>query len=129
MSGDEDGWAPVREALWAAVGEALTERMAALRMTKAEVIRGSKVSGKTLDGYLAGQPIVRRDKARELCRTLGWTPDSIDRILRGESPAEVDGDAAIAQRIAALEAGFSEVGQALRAVQAAVEAQRSGADA
>ena len=44
---------------------------------------------------------LRRGEARDyqertvlnLCRALKWTPDSIDRVLRGESPVE-DGDAA-----------------------------------
>lgn len=57
---------------------------------------------------------LRRGEARDyqertvlnLCRALKWTPDSIDRVLRGESPVE-DGDAApvgnLEERLAAIE--------------------------
>jgi hypothetical protein len=73
---------------WKIVGDAIAARIAALHVTKAEIIRKSGVSDKTLDGYIEGKPIRRRDKARDLCLALGWTPDSIDRILGGELPRE-----------------------------------------
>lgn len=72
---------------WQAVGQAITHRIDALHRTKAEIIRLSGVSDKTLDGYMAGKPIVRKDKMRDLCAALGWTPDSIDRLLRARRSA------------------------------------------
>jgi hypothetical protein len=72
---------------WPAVAAALNERIDELAVTKAELIRKSGVSFKTLDGYLNGEPIQRRDKRRDLCIALGWTTDSIDRILQGLEPS------------------------------------------
>jgi hypothetical protein len=57
------------------------------RITRAELVRASGVSGKTIDAYVAGAPIVRADKLRDLSRGLGWTTDSIDRIRAGGEPA------------------------------------------
>jgi len=74
------------EERWAAVGEAISARIAELQMTKNEVIRASGVSYKSLSGYIEGQPIRRADKARGLCEALRWPPDAIDRILAGEPP-------------------------------------------
>lgn len=71
---------------WKRVGEAIAARMAELGMTKAELIRAADVSDKTLNGYLAGEPIVRGDKGRDLCAALGWTPGSIDLIKAGNEP-------------------------------------------
>lgn len=68
---------------WSRVGRAIEERIAALSYSKAEVIRRSGVSDKTLDGYIAGKPIVRLDKRRGVCDALAWTTDSIDRLLAG----------------------------------------------
>lgn len=73
---------------WDQVGAAIATRIKKLNMTKAEVIRQSGVSQKTLDGYIAGEPIVRADKRRGLCEALHWTPDSIDAILEGGSPMD-----------------------------------------
>jgi hypothetical protein len=70
-----------------AVGEAIRRRMRdELLLTKAELIRASGISDKTLAGYLAGKPVRRDDKRRDLCAALGWTPDSIDRVLDGQPP-------------------------------------------
>ena len=75
---------------WALVGRALERRIRELGMTKAEVIRVSGVSFKSLAAYLEGAPIVRPDKARGLARALRWPPDAIDRLLAGEDPATFD---------------------------------------
>lgn len=74
---------------WASVGRALTRRaFDDLRLTKAELIRRSGISAKTVSRYLAGEPIVRRDKERALCAAVGWSPDSVERILAGGDPVE-----------------------------------------
>lgn len=77
---------------WQRVGRAIAQRIATLSLSKAEVIRRSGVSDKTLTGYIDGQPIVRADKRRQLCEALGWTPDSIDALLAGGDPVLAGGD-------------------------------------
>lgn len=71
---------------WDRVGRAIAERIEELGLTKAEVIRRSGVSGTSLDAYIAGQPIKRKDKLAGLCAALGWTPDSVELVRRGEQP-------------------------------------------
>lgn len=76
------------EERWAEVGAAIAARMEQLKLTKAEILRASKISDKTFNGYLAGRPIRRTDKARGLCEALGWRVDAIDRILEGLPPID-----------------------------------------
>ena len=71
---------------WDRVGRAISDRIEELRLSKAEFIKRSGISDKTLNGYLAGKPIKRVDKERELCDALGWSTDSIQLILEGHSP-------------------------------------------
>lgn len=82
----------VHDAAWTKVGQRLQQRIfEELRLSKAEFIRLSGITSKTLDGYLAGRPIIRADKARALCDAVGWTQDSLDRIRRDEEPVVVNG--------------------------------------
>lgn len=76
---------------WGRVAAALNDRIAELKLTKAEVQDRAGVSQKTLDRYLAGEPIVRPDKARGICKALGWSSRSID-LLRAGGEAEVLGE-------------------------------------
>lgn len=85
---------------WQRVGQAIADRMDELRLTKAMLIRAAGVSDKTLNGYLVGQPIKRRDKLWALADALRWTPDSIDRILAGDEPVALP-DRAELERLAA----------------------------
>lgn len=78
---------------WTRVGRAIAERIDDLGVTKAEVIRRSGVSGTSLDAYISGQPIKRRDKLTGLCAALGWTPGSIEAIANGRTPTLVAADA------------------------------------
>lgn len=78
-------------AAWQRVGEALTDRFEELLMSKAELIEKSGVSDKTLKAYLAGEPIRRMDKRRDLALALGWTADSINRVLEGGTPVLANG--------------------------------------
>lgn len=93
----------MRDTRWEQVGDAVRARITELRLTNAEVQRRSGVSDKTLTGYLNGEPIRRADKARGLCEALGWTPDSIDRILDGDEPVVAGADGDLAARIDAFE--------------------------
>lgn len=101
---------------WRRVGGAVRERMEELKLSKAEVQRLSGVSAKTLDGYLAGEPIVRPDKARGLASALGWTLDSFDRLARGEAAQEAagGGDPAVVDRLTRLEKRFDQFEELLR---------------
>lgn len=77
---------------WKRVGQAIADRIDALSLSKAEVIRRSGVSDKTLAGYIDGQPIMRPDKRRQLAETLGWSTRSIDLILDGGEPEVEEAD-------------------------------------
>ena len=74
---------------WPEIGATIERRIAELKLTKAEVIRLSEISDKTLAGYIRGAPIVRADKRRNLCTALLWTDDSIELMLEGGDPVEV----------------------------------------
>jgi len=75
---------------WDLVGAAIAERIRELGMTKAQVTRDASVSDTSLTAYIGGQPIRRVDKRTGLCRALGWSIDSIDRILDGKAPHLID---------------------------------------
>lgn len=80
--GEED------EVAWEAVADAIQRRMDFLGLTKAEVIRRSGITFKTLDRYLAGEPIRRADKRRDLIEALEWRHDAIDGLLAGDASPE-----------------------------------------
>lgn len=69
---------------WPEVGAAIEARIHELQWTFAEAERETGISYKTIVGYIAGNPIVRKDKRRDLTAGLRWTPDSVERLLRGE---------------------------------------------
>jgi tetrahydromethanopterin S-methyltransferase subunit G len=77
---------------WSEVGLAISTRLLQLHLTPAEIERDFGISWKTLRGYEAGKPIVRRDKRRQLLAALQWTDDSIERILRGQTPITWEDD-------------------------------------
>lgn len=79
---------------WQAVGEAIADRIDELGLTLAELERASGVSFKSLQRYIGGHKIVRRDKARDLAAALGWAPDAFDRIRADKDPVPLIGDAA-----------------------------------
>lgn len=59
-------------------------------LKKAEVRRrAGGLDYRTLQNVLDGQGITRADKRRSLSVALGWTEDSIDRVLRGEDPRDL----------------------------------------
>lgn len=106
---------------WRTVGKAVAARMDELGLTKAELIRRSGVSQKTLDAYLDGQPIVRVDKKRGLCEALRWMPNSIDRLLAGEDPVSISAEPSLSElelteRVKALEEQNARIRAALAQV-------------
>lgn len=90
-----DGRMPARRVIgdrsgWERVADAVVKRREALGLTAAQVVeRGGDLSTSLLslienhhqDVYLAR-------KLAAVCRALGWTPDSIERILAGDEPVE-----------------------------------------
>lgn len=94
---------------WAAVGRRLRSRVNDLKLTKAEVIRRSGISDKTLTRYLDGEPIVRRDKERALCRALRWTDDSIELVRNGGEPIDAPTSVTVVDEPAGLAALRREV--------------------
>lgn len=67
--------------------------MLELGVTMKELERRSGVSDATWRKVLAGGPITRADKKRQICEGLRWTGDSIDRILNGGDPVVIAPDA------------------------------------
>lgn len=76
---------------WQEVGAAIQRRFNELKMSKRELQERSGISDKSLKAYMAGAPIRYPSKQRDLCLALGWTIDSIDRLLRGEPPVVANG--------------------------------------
>lgn len=103
---------------WEQVALYAKARMKLLGKTRAQLVRDSGVSDvtlrKVLDNY---QPLERPDKIAGLCAGLGWTSDSIDRILRGEHPEVIpDGSAPdFGERLEALERRFDRFERRLEA--------------
>lgn len=83
---------------WRAVGRAIEERLADTGATWTAFYVASGVSEPTISGIRKGRPVKRRDKLRGISRALGWSPDSIDRMLRGEDPIVVTSAAVITER-------------------------------
>lgn len=78
-----------QEERWISVGQAIADRIDELGLTKAEVLRRADLSDKTLNGYIAGAPIKRRDKERELALALQWEPDAFKRLFSGVPASEI----------------------------------------
>lgn len=84
---------------WRTVAALVRARIEEMGVSLREFERRAGVSDTTLRAVLRGRPLVRADKRAQLARGLGWTHDSIDRILRGEAPATApDGAGAPAER-------------------------------
>src|SRR4051794_7135236 len=70
--------------------EAIEARMAELGLTPTKFARAA---GLTLPGLAPIRRGARRNYQDKLklgvCRALHWTPDSVDRLLRGEPPEEL----------------------------------------
>lgn len=99
---------------WARVGRVLQSRYNELRLTKTELETRSGVSRGKINEYFAGGKIGRDDKARDLCRALHLTDDSVDRVLRGEDAVPVDPPVEL--DVDALLDGFSRVLDRLEAL-------------
>jgi AraC-like DNA-binding protein len=84
-----------RRHAWSVARDHIHARMAELRLSVVDLARTSGLSEKHVRTLLNDGPeqSVPRDQTRwALCDALRWTPDSIDRILDGDEPLEVDAD-------------------------------------
>lgn len=69
------------------VGQAVRERRDAIPLTVREAAAIAGVSDTTWGNVESGKPSNRRTRLG-VCRALGWSDDSFDRLLAGEDPAE-----------------------------------------
>lgn len=65
---------------------------------KADLYRNTETSEGTYRKMAAGIGITRAAKRAKISRALGWSPDSIDRMLRGEDPIVVTSATVITER-------------------------------
>jgi AraC-like DNA-binding protein len=80
---------------WSVVRDHIHPRMAELRLSVVDLARASGLSEKHVRTLLNDGPeqsLPREQTRWALCDALHWTPDSIDRILDGDAPLEVDAD-------------------------------------
>lgn len=78
--------------------------MAELGLGTTELARVSGFSDQLITELRKGIPPGRAPTRAKVCRALQWPADSIDRILRGESPVEDEpGNDDLADRITVLE--------------------------
>lgn len=73
---------------WSTVQDRIRERMKVLRIDQAGLARAAGISDATVRGFMNGQPrgIPREPTRWAVCDALGWTQDSIDKILTGGEP-------------------------------------------
>lgn len=73
---------------WQAVGRHLRDRMKQLGgMLQKDLIERSGYSSTTVRYYTQGVEAPYNEATRAaICAAVGWTPDSIDRILAGKAP-------------------------------------------
>jgi transcriptional regulator with XRE-family HTH domain len=79
---------------WPVVRNAIIQRMADLRLSATDLARASGLSEKHVRRLINGddEAAPRNQTLWALCDGLGWSQDSIDRILHGDEPLEADPD-------------------------------------
>lgn len=83
---------------WLGVWSAVDARREYLGWLKADLYRNTETSEGTYRKMAAGIGITRAAKRAKISRALGWSPDSIDRMLRGEDPIVVTSVAVTTER-------------------------------
>lgn len=79
----------VTDEAWRRLAGAVRARRDELGFTQAELAVESGVSEPTIRVIeTARRGSYQRATLRAIAQALGWTPDSLDRILRGEEPVE-----------------------------------------
>ncbi len=119
---------------WREVAATMRARRHTLDVTQAEIVaRSDRMIAHAVYGILerAGQTAYRRRALHGACRGLGWTDDSIERVLRGETPkiathrsAPVPADVVdIEDTLRELVAHVSRLDEAVRRVLASLPAK------
>lgn len=102
----------------ARVVDAIKARMEQLGLTYANVTAGGSPSRITVRALMEqGKWIGRRDVRSKFSLNLGWQPDGLDRIARGEEPVDRDARPSEAEeisRLAEIQAGQTEEIRGLR---------------
>lgn len=120
---------------WRRVGDAIRARRTELRLTQKEAARAGGLSEpvwNVIEG--ARQTNYRLDTLHGVTRALGWSADSIDRILAGDEPTVqtrglvplADAGAEVAElraRVELLESGLQRVEVGLQLVRQLLEAR------
>lgn len=107
-------------------GERVKARIVELRTSQAVVVKYSDVSRPTWQKLFAGQPVTYPHKRAQMSLALGWSADSIDRLLAGGEPAVLSTsavdlrDGPTGARIAALEQRLAAVVDDIAAIRQAV---------
>lgn len=76
---------------WRRVAECLEERRVQLGWSKTRLYHEIDLSETTVRAMRDGHPLKRPEKYRRICEAVGWSSDSIERILTGSRP-KVDSD-------------------------------------
>lgn len=75
------------QARWHAAAGAINERMHQLGLSQVDLIRRSGVSAFTVRRLQKGVPANYREaNVAKVCLALGWTADSLRRLLNGDDP-------------------------------------------
>lgn len=80
---------------WQVVADAMRDRREELGITQQEAIQRSeaRVSSSTWSNLeRAAKTSYERSKLRAVCRALGWSSDSIERIIAGQEPSPLEAD-------------------------------------
>lgn len=106
---------------WARVGKYVQNRMDARGLTDEAVASAARVSRATVAEIRAGKPRRRPARTRAPVSTaLGWTSDSIQRILDGGEPEDAPpidpGASDISAHFAAIDARFDRLEQMMRQI-------------
>lgn len=89
---------------WAKVGELLTARLRERGMNQSDLADASGLSRETVRPFTKGVPNRRNAHTRaQICRAVGWSHDSIDRILAGKRPALSEAPHDVDRRLRELE--------------------------
>ena len=76
---------------WKRVWSAIEARLLKIPMSKADLYRDSLVSPRTFANMRRyGAPLSADHKRVAICRAVGWSDDSIDRLLSGDDPLVIE---------------------------------------
>lgn len=122
-----DRFVTAEESAWQAVAAAIDARMAELGIDQRTVVSraedaGAKLSQSSLGKLLAAKETSYRPTTlRVTSRALGWSGDSIERVVRGEAPVIVADERSLERRVGFLEEVVSELREILGEVTEKLE--------